>query len=174
MTIRPFCEDDRPALHRVTIACFEKSMHVAVEQLFGPPKGIPWQSRKVADVDGDLATNPEGVLVAEMDGQVVGFVTALLHPKTDVGHIGNLAVDPGCQRSGIGTALLGAALDYLAARGMTHARIETLENNLVGRHLYPKMGFREIARQIYYMMELPSQGAAEPGWEPEGQAHGGH
>ncbi len=159
MTIRSFREDDRDALHRLTVECFENSMYVTVEQVFGPLRGATWQSRKLADVDGDLADH-EGVFVAEEEGEVVGFITTQLHPKLGVGHVANLAVSPVHQGKGIGAALLRKALDRFVSAGMTHARIETLEGNMVGRHLYPKLGFREMARQIYYMMALPSQESA--------------
>lgn len=156
MTVRPFRESDRDALPRLTVECFGNSMHVTVDEVFGPPKGIAWQSRKIADIDSDCAANADGVLVAEEDGEAIGFITTRLDPATGIGHIANLAVGPAHQGRGIGTALLRAAFASLSAQGMTHVRIETLERNVVGRHLYPKMGFREIARQIHYMMELPA------------------
>jgi hypothetical protein len=37
---------------------------------------------------------------------------------------------------------------------MTVAKIETLEQNPIGRSLYPSLGFVEIARQIHYAMPL--------------------
>ena len=53
-------------------------------------------------------------------------------------------------------ALFDRAAADLRDHGMTHVRIETLEQNEVAQHLYPKLGFREIAHQIHYMMEIPS------------------
>ena len=41
---------------------------------------------------------------------------------------------------------------------MTHAKIETLVGNAAGEHLYPKLGFEELTRQIHYMLELPKAG----------------
>jgi len=37
---------------------------------------------------------------------------------------------------------------------MTVGRIETLEQNAIGRQLYPSLGFLEVARQIHYAMPL--------------------
>jgi ribosomal protein S18 acetylase RimI-like enzyme len=161
MVIRPFREADGDALRRITVACFATSMHATVEQLFGRHGGLGWQQRKIADVEGDCARFRKGALVAEEEGHVVGFVTTEVDSRTRVGHIANLAVDPAFQCKGVGTALLRAAVQHLASQGMTHARIETLEPNLAGRHLYPKMGFREIARQIYYMMAIGPQSEVE-------------
>jgi hypothetical protein len=40
------------------------------------------------------------------------------------------------------------------AEGMTIAQIETTEQNAIGCHLYPALGFREVARKFYYAMPL--------------------
>ena len=45
---------------------------------------------------------------------------------------------------------------------MTVAKIETLEQNTIGRHLYPSLGFREIARQIHYAMSLIPDAQTSP------------
>jgi len=37
---------------------------------------------------------------------------------------------------------------------MTVARIETLEQNPIGRQLYPSLGFLEVARQIHFAIPL--------------------
>ncbi len=42
----------------------------------------------------------------------------------------------------------------MAQAGMELARIETLEQNHIGQHLYPKLGFTEFARQIYFAKDL--------------------
>ena len=49
---------------------------------------------------------------------------------------------------------------------MTAAKIETLEQNSIGRHLYPSLGFIEVARQIHYAMPLLDRAANEPGPNP--------
>jgi ribosomal protein S18 acetylase RimI-like enzyme len=63
---------------------------------------------------------------------------------------------------GVGRRLIEHALSHFRAAGMTVAKIETLEQNTIGRHLYPSVGFVEVARQIHYAMPLqdrPSHGA---------------
>ncbi|MBI2505616.1 MAG: hypothetical protein HYW07_20580, partial [Candidatus Latescibacteria bacterium] len=46
------------------------------------------------------------------------------------------------------------ALDYLHRQGMEAVKIETLAQNAIGSLFYPSMGFREVARQIHYLMRL--------------------
>ena len=65
---------------------------------------------------------------------------------------------------GLGRRLIEHALAHFRAAGMTIAKIETLEQNAVGRHLYPSVGFVEVARQIHYAMR--SLGSTSP-WDPD-------
>ena len=55
---------------------------------------------------------------------------------------------------GVGKALMAAALDHFRDCGMLYARIETLEQNIKAQNFYPSVGFKEVARQIFYVMEL--------------------
>jgi len=156
VTIRRFREPDRSAIHRITVACFEEvSLHAIAQRKYGAFRGGAWQERKLADVDADLEEDANGAFVAVEDDGVAGFITTRCDERTGIGHILNVAVDPDFQGQGLGAALLRHALDHFAQRGLTHAKIETLVNNAAGRHLYPKLGFEELAGQIHYMLELP-------------------
>ena len=66
---------------------------------------------------------------------------------------------------GLGRRLIEHALAHFRAAGMTIAKIETLEQNPIGRHLYPSVGFVEVARQIHYAMALVDRPAHGPGPE---------
>jgi ribosomal protein S18 acetylase RimI-like enzyme len=55
---------------------------------------------------------------------------------------------------GIGRQLLEHALEFFRAQGLKVARIETLAHNEVGNHLYPSVGFEEVARQVHFAMRL--------------------
>ena len=156
MTLRLFQEDDRSAIHRITVESFEAvSLHALAQRKYGPFRNLAWQERKLADVDADLGDDPDGAFVVEEEGRVVGFITTRCDERTGIGNILNVAVDPACQGRGLGEALLRRALDHFVTRGLTHAKIETLTNNAAGRHLYPKLGFEELSQQIHYMRELP-------------------
>ena len=154
--IRPYRPDDLPALQEITAACFERvSVDRNIELMLGPVGGHDWRWRKARHIAADVAgDNARGVLVAEIDGQVAGYVTCRTDPESRFGWIPNLAVRPELQGQGLGRQLLEAALDWLRQAGMEVARIETLEQNPIGPHLYPSLGFREVARQIHYVMPL--------------------
>ena len=95
-----------------------------------------------------LAEPPEGLtaLVAEVDSEVVGtLVLAVLPRSPRRRHVGMLAiaVHDAWQGRGIGTALLGAAVD-LADRWLNLTRLEltVYTDNEPAIRLYEKFGFK--------------------------------
>ena len=153
--IRRYREADRAILMEITITCFPKvSIDRNIEDRFGTVGGKDWTWRKKRQIEADIEACPEGILVAEIDGSVVGYVISRLEPESKIGHINNMAVLPACQGRGLGKQLMQAALDQFRQKGMELARIETLEQNEVGSSFYPKAGFVEVARQIHYAMPL--------------------
>ncbi|MFO0951042.1 MAG: GNAT family N-acetyltransferase [Isosphaeraceae bacterium] len=157
--IRPYREADRDVLREMTVDAFEGvSIDHNLDRLLGPAAARDWRYRKGRHVDEDIDT-PGGVLAVAEDeadptGRPVGYVTMKFDRETRVGWIHNLAVAAGGRNQGLGRRLLEHALARFREEGMTVARIETLEQNPVGRHLYPSVGFREVARQIHYAMDL--------------------
>jgi ribosomal protein S18 acetylase RimI-like enzyme len=92
-----------------------------------------WSS---ALVDG----TPLDILVADLDGRVVGFVTAGSSADPDAtaaGEIWDLWVDATSRARGIGALLLAAALDLLAVRHRA-ALVWVLEANSRGRAFYAR------------------------------------
>ncbi len=159
--IRPCQPSDRDAILDITVRAFDGvSIDQNIERRYGPIAGVGWQKRKRAHLEADLATEAAGVLVAEVEGQVVGYVTTRTDARTRIGRIPNLAVDPEHQGQGLGRQLLEAALDHLREAGMTFARIETLEQNERCMALYPRLGFEEVARQVHFIRPLDDRGSA--------------
>jgi len=153
--IRPFRPTDRQALLDITVRAFDGvSLDQNIERRFGEIAGVNWQGRKARHIEADIAVEPQGILVYESHGKVIGFVSTRTNYDTLVGWIPNLAVHPDHQGKGIGKSLLHAALDRLRRNGMLFARIETLEQNTRCLDFYPAMGFQEIGRQVHYIRPL--------------------
>jgi ribosomal protein S18 acetylase RimI-like enzyme len=153
--IRHFELSDLPRLQEITVEAFEGvSIEHNIEQQFGPIRGHDWRWRKARHVEQDAQRHPEGILVALHDGQVVGYVSTWLDREAGIGHIPNLSITAWVRGKGLGRRLLNEALDYFRVQGMSHAKIETLDQNPVGQSLYPSLGFQEVARQIHYVMQL--------------------
>lgn len=90
-------------------------------------------------------TAPEDVLVAEIDGGVVGYLRLVRpspHPsQSHVLHIVGLAVDPRYRRQGFARALVLAAIDEASARGARRLTLRVLGPNTGARALYESCGF---------------------------------
>lgn len=151
--IRAYLRTDHDALIDITVRAFRGvSIDENIEERYGLINAVAWQDRKASHVEADIAANAGDILVYEREGIVVGYVTSQGNEAAGIGHIRNMAVDPDHQGKGIGTELLRAAVAQLRGQGMAYVRIETLEQNACGMHLYPKLGFQEIARQVHYVL----------------------
>jgi ribosomal protein S18 acetylase RimI-like enzyme len=163
--IRPFRENDRAAIRELTVRAFEGvSIDQRIDQRLGPIAGCDWRFRKARDVDRDIDLHGAQLAVAadEETSAVVGYVTMQCDADTQIGWIHNLAVSARAQGQGLGRRLIEHALAHFRASGMTVAKIETLEQNAIGRHLYPSVGFVEVARQIHFAMPLLDRATDEP------------
>jgi ribosomal protein S18 acetylase RimI-like enzyme len=157
IVFRPYRETDRDILRDLTVAGFDGvSIDHNIDRLLGSVAGRDWRWRKAHHVDEDIA-RPGGELIVAEDTELnrpVGYVSMHLNPESLVGWIPNLVVDAALRNQGLGRKLLEQALERFRAAGMTVARIETLVQNPIGSHLYPSVGFQEVARQIHFAMPL--------------------
>jgi len=86
--------------------------------------------------------------VAEVDGDIVGFVTWL--SRDGLGEIGWIAVGSGHHGCGIGTRLLELAEDSLRSTGVTQVMVDTLGESVDyepyerTRAFYRRAGFRDF------------------------------
>jgi ribosomal protein S18 acetylase RimI-like enzyme len=155
MHIRPFQPGDLDAIKQITVEAFAGvSIDHGIELAFGLINGRDWRWRKARHLDDDLRRNAGGIFVAVDEGAVVGFVTTWQDPEGGIGHIPNLAVAASHRSQGLGRLLIEHALDHFRAVGLTHAKIETLAQNEIGNHLYPSLGFVEVARQVHFVAKL--------------------
>ena len=154
--IRPYRPQDLDRLKEITALCFDGvSIDRNIETHFGTVGGRDWRWRKLRHIDDDVeGDNARHVFVWEEAGEVVGYITARIDPQAKIGRIPNIAVLPGFQGKGVGRRLMEHALDHMRREGMECAKIETLAQNEVGSQFYPDVGFKEVARQIHYVMRL--------------------
>jgi ribosomal protein S18 acetylase RimI-like enzyme len=85
------------------------------------------------------------VLVAVVDGSVVGYVTLSrateLQASDHVRHIAGLAVAEATQGRGVGRALLEGAIAEAGRRGARRLTLRVLAHNAAARRLYAGCGF---------------------------------
>jgi ribosomal protein S18 acetylase RimI-like enzyme len=94
-----------------------------------------------------LTINPRArVLIAELDGRVVGWTVTLIrtHRRWCSGRIYAVAVDPAYAGRGIGRAMVVQSLDELAKAGITRTYLEVRSDNEPAIALYRSLDFAVI------------------------------
>ena len=147
LTIRTYRPEDRAALDECVRELQEHEREIE-------PRMKPADAIIDAYLDDSLAQCAEQkgtVLVAEIDGQVVGYTTVFAAaPNEDpdeidytFGYVHDLAVQSKHRGQGIGIALLEAAEAHARAEGATCLRISVLAANDRAASLYRNLGFTD-------------------------------
>jgi len=151
-TMRPEDIDTVMELDRVTFEDLQA-------KLSGRPFHLPLREREFFEFW--LSTDPEGALVAEEDGRIIGL--NINHARGASGWFGPLAVSPDAQSAGTGKALLRAGMDYLQRAGCALIGLDTYPNNPVAVSMYLKHGFEIVGSTVQLRLALPEgQNAPEP------------
>lgn len=152
--IRLFRESDREAVNALALRAWEP-VHASLRRVPGEevyPVLVPdWRRGQHDEVAGSVDAGDQRVWVAEADGAVAGFATARMLPD-DMGEIHLLAVDPDHQGRGVGTALTGAATDWIRERGAAVAVVETGgdDGHAPARATYERAGYTALPIVRYF------------------------
>ena len=117
--------------------------------------------RKASDLEEDNAklvlkkirsNQNHVIMVAELDGQIVGSITLLIEPKFIhqgglVGHIEDVVVRSELQGKGIGEQLVNAALEYAKNHGC-YKTILDCDDNV--KPFYEKIGFKRNSNAMRF------------------------
>jgi mycothiol synthase len=93
---------------------------------------------------------PELSPVAELGGQIAGFVLARRWTEAPVGFVDILAVHPDHQRQGIGTTLLVEAFHRFRTAGLEEAQLGVASTNPRALRLYERLGMTPRFRYDTY------------------------
>jgi ribosomal-protein-alanine N-acetyltransferase len=88
-------------------------------------------------------TFPEGFLVAEKDGDVVGFLTTIAVSLFDV-KILSLAIDQRYQNKGFASMLLQSLFEVVRTKGIPRILLEVRLSNYRAQRLYLSLGFNLV------------------------------
>jgi ribosomal-protein-alanine N-acetyltransferase len=132
MTIRPATAADVPAIAALEATAFPEDA---------------WPPGYLADaIAGALLGS--GVLVAELDGDVVGH--AITSVVFEIAELQRIAVAVEHRRRGIAGLLLAAVRDQAATQGAPALLLEVRETNAGALAFYERAGFAEIDRRPRY------------------------
>lgn len=125
--LRPMTRADYPAL----IALWRSIPHMGLRSLDDSEEGIA----------AFLARNPATSFVALEEGQLAGAI--LCGHDGRRGYIYHTAVRPDCRGRGIGSALVTAATQALAAEGITRVCLNVMESNEAGQRFWLSLGWEK-------------------------------
>ncbi|HTL16530.1 MAG TPA: GNAT family N-acetyltransferase [Patescibacteria group bacterium] len=155
VSFRLFRPSDLEPIKRLTLESFGGvTIEENLEAALGTLNGHDWRWRKARHIDEDVAANPAGIFVAEVEGRMVGYITTRVDREAGKGRIPNLAVAEEFRGRGLGRKLIEQALEYFRKQKLAFAVIETMAQNAIGQHVYPACGFIEIARQVHFARRL--------------------
>ena len=101
-----------------------------------------WRFDDLALREAERATPRTRTLIAPRAGDPQGF--GLFGRGDATGYVQRLAIAPPSQGAGLGRALLGDGLRWLAGQGATRALVNTQEDNLRALDLYGRAGFSRL------------------------------
>jgi ribosomal protein S18 acetylase RimI-like enzyme len=137
VVIRPVQPDDYEVAGRLVVDAYRSL----------GDEGDESYERELADVAGRLGSSE--VLVAELDGRVVGCVTLVdgLKPLSEVedpdaATIRMLGVSAAARGQGIGEALTRECIDRARLAGRSRVRLDTRTSMASAQRLYERLGFR--------------------------------
>jgi GNAT superfamily N-acetyltransferase len=104
------------------------------------------------------------VLVADIDGEIAGYVTMLNRVQSDdlddgnleFGLIADLLVRKAYRGTGLGRELMAAAESFARENGVRWLRVSVMAQNATARKLYASSGFSEIYVELEKDLKRPS------------------
>jgi GNAT superfamily N-acetyltransferase len=132
------------SLGRRTVMSSVGSLRLATE----PAAGLAFE--RLCEI---VAGQSHVTFIAHQNGERLGFALLLDELPDEVtlmdqGFIAYMAVEPGRQGTGVGTALLAAAEDEARRRGLPFMALMVTEENEPGRRLYERAGYRTERRLL--------------------------
>ncbi|MEN6378649.1 MAG: ribosomal protein S18-alanine N-acetyltransferase [Methanofastidiosum sp.] len=87
-------------------------------------------------------------LVAEKDGDVIGFVIGMVQKRE--GHVLVIAIRDDYKKKGIGTFLMKKLIDVYKKKGITRLKLEVRVSNVAALSMYRNLGFKITNRLKHY------------------------
>lgn len=108
------------------------------------------------EVIGLYNTDPEYCLVAEIEGELAGFILGSIISKASLtyGYILWLGVNPAFQRRGIADSLVDKLIERLINDGARFMMVDTDPENTPAVNFFTRKGFGDLRRHVFLSMDL--------------------
>lgn len=152
ISIRPAVADDAPGIARTFLQSAEHHAGLDPARYFVPEAQAIIERYREGRQHPPDAADSSVTLVAETNGEIVGFIDVRLERSTDAMHrelvychIIEIAVENSHKSRGIGTQLLERAEEWGRERGAHLASLEHLASNTRAAAFYQRMGYQVAA-----------------------------
>lgn len=155
-TVRPAAASDLPILGKLAAELVRFHHEIDPERFF-LPSGVEEGYRRWLGTE--LANSEAIVLVAELDGEVVGYVYGRLEKRdfnmllSAHAALHDVLVVERARRSGAAAALIEAFASRAAERGVPRVVLHTATSNTKAQALFRKLGFRDTMLEM--TLEMP-------------------
>ncbi|MBD1401532.1 GNAT family N-acetyltransferase [Pelovirga terrestris] len=122
---------------------------------FSPSMYRTWDEYEITTL---FNSDSELCLVAELDGEIVGFALGTTvdkqHSAWKYGYLVWIGVRPGLQKGGTGQKLFNELRVRMKEQGVRMIIIDTDADNEAGIHFFKKLGFGHIQEHVYMTLNL--------------------
>ena len=140
-------ESDFEALLPVAGGSFTLSRFYA-DRRFGADKAnLMYQTWLEKSLKTDFAA---AVIVAEMAGRPVGFVTCHLQDPADEANLGLVGVAPSVRGAGCARGMVACAARHLSGQGIERLNVITQGRNIAAQRLYQRCGFLTRSVELWF------------------------
>jgi GNAT superfamily N-acetyltransferase len=125
------------------------------------PEGKTIIDEYVSYLETQCASHDGRVMVADSDGEILGFVCVVATTRGDspddpatFAWVHDIFVRPEHRRQGVATALMAEAESFVRSRGARELRLGVLDRNADARALYRGLGFRDYMRVLTKVLDV--------------------
>ncbi len=156
LNIRPFYPDDIKDIVALSLLAWEpvftEWQRILGDDLYKIAIYTDWRQSQKKAVEKVCSSDKNSTWTAEIEGEIVGFLSYEVNDESKTGEVHMLAVHPRYQNRGIGTELNQFALRQLMERGMKLAVVGTGGDagHAPARRSYEKAGYTALPLMRYY------------------------
>jgi GNAT superfamily N-acetyltransferase len=146
LVIRPSQPEDIPTLQDIAAGSYIYS------RFYNDPNfsEAQWQSFYRHWVQKSVMGGADLALTAEVDGEIVGYITGLVDHEKNEGIYELTGVKPDARRAGIGQELFRCGVDWYASQGIPFMWVATQGRNVPTQRMIQRFGFLTRSCELYY------------------------